>query len=229
MSTYVVSDIHGELDRLISLMDMIDFSDKDVLYILGDVVDRGSDGIKILQYIMDKKNIRMLLGNHEYMCLRFFADDVTENERRRWNRNGNYTTLTGLDNLTEDEKDSVFDYLKNLPDSFDITVNGKKFYLVHGFTGNSTYERVWNRPEKDTVSNLTDTVVIIGHTPVCGFFCPDNDEDIYVYSRMLTDRGDHFRIYHAPGFIDIDCCCGYGLSAARLGCLRLEDNMEFYC
>ena len=41
MAHYVVSDIHGEDDRFHAMLQKINFSKEDTLYILGDVVDRG--------------------------------------------------------------------------------------------------------------------------------------------------------------------------------------------
>ena len=64
---YVLSDIHGNLRRFNSVMEQINLKQSDTLYILGDVIDRYPDGIKILQKIMKMKNAQMLLGNHEYM------------------------------------------------------------------------------------------------------------------------------------------------------------------
>lgn len=66
---YCVSDIHGELDKLERMMELIRFSDADHLYIIGDVIDRGVMGVDILRLIMAAPNMTMLLGNHEQMCL----------------------------------------------------------------------------------------------------------------------------------------------------------------
>ena len=49
---YVISDIHGHFDKYKEMLEKINFTDGDTLYILGDVVDRGPDGIKILQDMM---------------------------------------------------------------------------------------------------------------------------------------------------------------------------------
>ena len=62
---YVVSDIHGHLDKFKALLDMINFNDDDFMYILGDVLDRGNDPIGLLRFIMDKSNMELLMGNHE--------------------------------------------------------------------------------------------------------------------------------------------------------------------
>ena len=67
--TYVMSDIHGNSKRFDSVMNQIDLQPEDTLYILGDVIDRYPDGIRILRRIMKTPNVKMLLGNHEYMML----------------------------------------------------------------------------------------------------------------------------------------------------------------
>ena len=37
--TYVISDIHGCFDRYEKMLEEIEFSDEDTLYVLGDVLD----------------------------------------------------------------------------------------------------------------------------------------------------------------------------------------------
>lgn len=43
------------------------YTEKDKLYVLGDVVDRGSEPIKTLQDMMRHHNIVFILGNHDFM------------------------------------------------------------------------------------------------------------------------------------------------------------------
>lgn len=45
--TYVVSDIHGCDKLYFRLLETLRFSDTDTLYILGDVTDRGSGGLRV--------------------------------------------------------------------------------------------------------------------------------------------------------------------------------------
>ena len=83
-------------------MRQINLQPDDTLYILGDVIDRHPDGIRILRTIMDAPNIKMILGNHEYMMLRAIGrpydayeqtDDLFVAEQRElWYRNGGYVT-----------------------------------------------------------------------------------------------------------------------------------------
>lgn len=46
--TYVMSDIHGDLDRFRSVMDQIHLKADDHLYVLGDVIDGYPYGLDIL-------------------------------------------------------------------------------------------------------------------------------------------------------------------------------------
>ena len=56
---YCMSDIHGELDRFKAMLDLINFSSDDTLYIIGDVIDRHPGGVEILKIIKDTPNMFM--------------------------------------------------------------------------------------------------------------------------------------------------------------------------
>ena len=49
---YAMSDIHGQYELFRNLMEQIPLGKDDTLYVLGDVVDRGPDSMKILKYMM---------------------------------------------------------------------------------------------------------------------------------------------------------------------------------
>ena len=66
---YVISDIHGCYSEYLKLLEMIDFNDNDILYVLGDVIDRGEHSIQVLKHMMLYPNIIPIVGNHEYMAL----------------------------------------------------------------------------------------------------------------------------------------------------------------
>lgn len=75
----------------------------------------GTHGVEILQEIMRTPNMKMLLGNHEFMCLRYFAPDAPEKHIQHWNRNGNTPTLEGFSRLTQPEREQVLEFLRSLP------------------------------------------------------------------------------------------------------------------
>ena len=62
MATYAVSDLHGQYGIFDKLLERIGFSEDDFMYVLGDAIDRGPDGVRILQRIMNAPNMDLLIG-----------------------------------------------------------------------------------------------------------------------------------------------------------------------
>lgn len=225
MAHYVTADLHGERERFHRLMQLIGFSGEDTLYIIGDVIDRGPDGIALLHEILQTPNIVLLMGNHEYMMLQYFAPDATELDHRRWSRNGNAPTLEAFLRLSEVERRSLLDTLGKLPTHLSLTVCGQQFYLVHGFPADSVHDELWSRPRLDTPAPFPYRRVIVGHTNVL-HLRPREEADML--AADMEAHGQHLRICHAEGFIDLDCGCGYASAIKSMACLRLEDGAEYY-
>ena len=226
MSIYVMSDIHGEGELFHQMLERIHFSDNDILYILGDVIDRGPDGIELLKEIKSKKNIIMLLGNHEYMMLQCYHEQPSGFDCFRWNRNGNELTMDAFRRLNVEDQQSILEYLKRLPTHAEICVDGIDYYLVHGFPASSEEEEVWKRPELNERNPKPGCRVVIGHTPVLNLVVPREYRQAYL--QKLQREGNHPQILFARGFIDIDCGCSYSEPMKTLGCLRLNDLAEYY-
>ena len=70
-----VRDIHGMYGKLIKLMGKVQFDPSDdLLVFLGDYIDRGSQSLECLDYVMNlqlqyPKRVIALMGNHEAMCV----------------------------------------------------------------------------------------------------------------------------------------------------------------
>lgn len=211
---YCMSDIHGEYDRFMKMLELIEFSETDTLYIIGDVIDRKPGGIDILQKIMVSSNMVMLLGNHEQMCLDTLGSNNVIGRRSLWLKNGGSDTYRELMYMmTPAERHRILHYLSSLPDHLDIEVDGMKFHLVHGFPSDEPDVRIWERPLSFAPPPFPDRTVIVGHTPTC-------------YMNLVENVP--FSIWHGNGIIDIDCGCGNETELRRLGCLRLDDMEEFY-
>lgn len=232
---YVMSDIHGNGPKFESVMKQINLRPDDALYVLGDVIDRYPDGIKILRKLMSMPNVKMLLGNHEHMMLEALAvtynmKDRNDRERyfrnlRLWYNNGGHETHSSLKHLRKTTRAEIFDYLQSLPVNLDIEVNGNKYRLAHAAPV-ELYNRYGKRYKSEKEFAiwyrligikiiLGDYTLIFGHTPTMYF----QDEDVQ-------------NIWHENNMIGIDCRCGitnfYPSDYGRLGCLRLDDGMEFY-
>jgi bis(5'-nucleosyl)-tetraphosphatase (symmetrical) len=75
MSTYLIGDVHGCYDELISLLKQVDFSpERDTLWLTGDLVARGPGSLEVLRFVKSLgDSVRMVLGNHDLHLLAIFA------------------------------------------------------------------------------------------------------------------------------------------------------------
>lgn len=111
MSTYVCTDIHGYFEPWMKGLQKsgLSLENGDKLIILGDLLDRGPDSLKCMQFALDLKrkypeNVVYLKGNHEQMFLVFLSIDPNEPNGkinldltfRQWTNNGGLQTLRGL-------------------------------------------------------------------------------------------------------------------------------------
>lgn len=218
MSTYVLSDLHGQYNKFMDMLKLTKFNDNDKMYILGDIFDRGPDPLKILDYIICKKNIDFIPGNHEYMFLEFY----NTYDARLWSYNGGKTTMTQLMKRGEDYLKALYDYLTKLPlvkihDKFILThaglylpKNQNQYTLQEILSLQNAEFNLWSRSNINNERQYKDYTVICGHTPTL-YVDPDQ------YQMSIVRR---------EGTIYIDC--GATFNDGRLACLRLEDNKEFY-
>lgn len=227
---YVLSDVHGNERRFDSVMKQICLQPEDTLFVLGDVIDRHPGGIRLLRRIMAMPNAKMLLGNHEYMMLRALGqpyDDNWDDGRAlaHWYRNGGKVTHDHFKRIRKSLRSEIMAYLRTLPLSADVTVNGTKYKLVHGapveaFDQDPKYKNpvhfaVWKRLERDAMPSGPYTL-IFGHTP----------------TKHYQDNMP-MELWTGQGRIGIDCGSGYPEDGpesvyGRLACLRLDDGKVFY-
>ncbi len=143
---YACSDIHGQYEKYMKLWDIV--MDDDELYIIGDVIDRGPDGMKILTDIMERGNVTLLMGNHEtmmYQALFMIPEDAGKKpgyseayDSDRWfeiwtqSNNGGRATYESFDKNYRDREDEIKEFLEKCPVMVDVKENGRRFVLTHG-------------------------------------------------------------------------------------------------
>ena len=225
---YAVSDIHGCYDKYRELLKKINFGPDDTLFVLGDVIDRGADGFKIMLDMAQRPNVVNLMGNHEAMAVKALSGilcavrpngemALNEDEAEAvelWFHNGGELSLADFLWLDEDQTQIVWDYMGNMPLYKEVEAGGKRFVLVHGGLGDFSPSRplddyapeelLWRRPEEDT-AYYEDKYVVFGHTPV---------------QLLGADK-----IYQKGNWFDIDCGCVF---SGKLGCLCLDTLEEIY-
>lgn len=229
---YVMSDLHGCYDKYLQMLEKIKFNSEDTLYMLGDSIDRGDEGIKLLFDMMKRPNVVPMLGNHEYMAysvLKKFNVEITAYNYNthldsdsiqmyeNWMFNGGITTMSEISKLDMKQRDAVIEYLGEFELYEELEVNGKKFVLVHGglvefeedkdLSEYGIHDIIWGRCDYAR-QYYKDKYLVTGHTPT--------------YNIDENYKG---KIYRQNNHIAIDCGAVYG---GRLGCICLDNLEEFY-
>ena len=129
---YACSDLHGKYNLWKSIKNYL--KNEDTLIFLGDAIDRGPDGLKILYEIMKKPNTIYLCGNHEDMmskAIRKIKDSIEtgetyyiyDNDFMLWIQNGGNTTLDEVMKLNEKGLISLMYNIKHIKGNNEFTVS----------------------------------------------------------------------------------------------------------
>src|ERR671932_2062390 len=90
----VIGDVHGHYDTLMSLLDAIAPTRDDMVYFLGDLIDRGPQSAQVVDFVM-KSPYLCLLGNHEQMLLDILGDgEIYGPALQAWLYSGGGSTAT---------------------------------------------------------------------------------------------------------------------------------------
>lgn len=177
------TDIHGCYDLWTKIKE--ELKDDDILYFLGDAADRGSDGVKIIQELLELKKQGKCIyikGNHEDMldiCMTEYLKGIDWNITW-WMANGGLPTYQELISWSDEKIQNLLDKIQKLPERIDIKNNkGDIIHLTHaGFSPGYTYDELrmkgrkgenylWDRDHfRDTWEGADNEYVIHGHTPV---------------------------------------------------------------
>lgn len=80
MVTYAIGDVQGCYTELIQLLDLVNFNkQRDTLWFLGDLVNRGPKSLETLRFIKDLPNKRVVLGNHDMFLIALASGTFKEN------------------------------------------------------------------------------------------------------------------------------------------------------
>ena len=225
---YVISDVHGRYDLFLRMLERIGFGAGDTLYLLGDCIDRGPDGIAMLLDVMGRENVVPFLGNHEDMFLRVIRNQA---QRRpsffraaarqsffNWTRqNGGLVTWQSYLQLESAQQAAIRSWLEGLKLYEELCVGGNRFLLVHAGVGRyeenkplahcSLHDFIWERMDYDR-QYYDDKLLVTGHTPT-----------------GLIDTACLGRFYRRNNHIAIDCGAVF---TGTLGCLCLDTLEEIY-
>ncbi len=221
--TYAVSNIHGNYAKFRELLDKISFSDNDIMYVLGDIVDYGDESMEVVCDLSVRMNVYPVMGEHDAIAYKMLSgfDDMVKNgktpdadfisEMQAWSADGGDKTLASFRALDADMKEGVLDYLADMMPYEIAEVGNEKYLLVHA--GIANFEKGKDLDDYEPEDFYTESLdmdkqyfsrtnVVVGHTP--------------------TESG---KIVRNGKNIAIDCGVANG---GALACLCLDNGKEYY-
>ena len=194
---------------------------------IGDAIDRGEDGIRILQYIKEHKNMDLLIGNHEFMML----NSVDPNGEDKCNGydsdlwlygNGGTKTYAQYERLSTKERQSLLFWMNRRYVIKTLEIDGTPFCLTHSYFRDELKNKTYNELKYDDVWNIVwtsiyredwetrgydiyrdhDYTFITGHVPV---------QRVRYNQGLSDDEANNLKILEKGNLIDIDggCAAGY--------------------
>ena len=198
---------------------------------LGDVVDRGPEPIKVLQDMMKRPNVIFILGNHDfimYMLMKKLSVEITEENYDKhltsellldynlWLQDGGQVTAEQFRELRYAEKMAVLDYIEGASVYEVIENDGKEYRLVHAGLSNFSkdknlgeyelYELLEGRADYTRRYYSDENIFLVtGHTPT-----------VYIDGWRKPE------VYRKNGHIALDCACVAGGKLAAF-CVETEE------
>lgn len=157
----IISDIHGNLEAINSVIEDIKERKIEKIFCLGDIVAKGAHQEECVNLIKENCEI-VLKGN----CDDYFTSKIDRETKPE-------IELKRIDWINSKLSDESKNFLKSLPYSFEFYLSGRLVRLFHatpnkinGFVGNiDTIDRLYSLflPSKNTISNKKADVVVYGH------------------------------------------------------------------
>ncbi len=217
MSIYACSDLHGMGDLWDQIKEYL--KPEDTLYFLGDAIDRGPDGWRIVKEMLADPRVIYLKGNHEDMMVKALRTSGFGHYRSEdmdiWDWNGNDPTYCAFRN--DPDKD-IIDKLENLPFiAVYHNYTNMNIILCHAGCNPKAVDilteedALWDRYHYFDYKVVIprDTIIIHGHTPV--LFLEKTLKNLEESHYLSLYRVNYYGalVYHGGQKIDLDCASAF--------------------
>lgn len=202
MRRFAIGDIHGCRKTFEKLLTQINLQRGDIVFLLGDLIDRGPDSVGVLDVVLSLQSegfdLRPLRGNHEQLLLDALSDDEA---LRVWKGNGGYATLQEFGVAHPSELPER--YLR-LFSALPLIVQTPGYVLVHAgldfgmadpLSETSQSDLLWTRDYKVDQSKIAGLTLVTGHN-VTPFF---EIEKSLTTNHIKLDNGCHRRLEMSQG------------------------------
>jgi serine/threonine protein phosphatase 1 len=187
---FFVGDIHGEITKLNEKLEEVGFDkERDHLFSVGDLIDRGEDSLSCLALIQEEW-FRAVRGNHEDLMINAVVNE-SDNHLACWLQNGSdwYFDLNQEDRMYANDLAKIAN--DELPYVMEIHHRDKVIVMCHAnypsndYTGNVSrddlHDIVWDRSRIDNLKRNKPSeaikgadLFVFGHTPLRSTLKVDN-------------------------------------------------------
>lgn len=163
----IIGDVHGHYNGLMTLLEAIAPGSEDRVYFLGDLIDRGPESSKVVEFVI-ANSYTCLLGNHEQLLLDSFLNGKTQAQVLQvWLYSGGHATVASYaeSRISSDH----LDWMRTLPTHLDLG----DIWLVHAgvhpkmpIAEQTSDQFCWIRDEFHCIAKpyFPDKLIITGHT-----------------------------------------------------------------
>ncbi|MFD2169327.1 metallophosphoesterase family protein [Tumebacillus lipolyticus] len=181
----VCSDIHGQYDQFIELLDKASYDPaQDQLILLGDYIDRGPKSRQVIEKVIElveRDGALALKGNHDQMMIDSLGQ-MAEEKRQKWEQiNGGAATLQSY----ADEEELYVEHACWMRDNLKLYHETAQYIFVHAgvrpgipMEEQLEYDLIWIRHREECGLGK---LIVHGHTSV--------DEVEQVFDQLFIDTG----------------------------------------
>lgn len=163
MKVAILSDIHGNMQALESVMADIKENNCEKVFCLGDLAMAGPEPTKVINFVKSQSNWTVIQGNTDKM-IADFTPEILKNTEKAFPVMG-HALADDVLFLSDDAKN----FLKNLLPQKELNVDGVKVLLVHGSPRRNNEDILPGMPLEqieEMIKNVDADLIFCGHTHV---------------------------------------------------------------
>lgn len=165
---WIISDVHGCMNTLMALLEKLpkEVTPKDIIFV-GDLIDRGPDSRKVINFVRDG-GYDVVLGNHEELMIEAVNNYINHNveveDNRIWMQNGGRACLANYQESYGTDYDSLIEdteWLRNLPNigiyTSELDDKGRILVVTHAVSIDfiDTYVSLLSELENKNIEDLS--------------------------------------------------------------------------
>lgn len=163
MKVAILSDIHGNMQALESVMADIKENNCEKVFCLGDLAMAGPEPTKVINFVKSQSNWTVIQGNTDKM-IADFTPEILKNTEKAFPVMG-HALADDVLFLSDDAKN----FLKNLLPQKELNVDGVKVLLVHGSPRRNNEDILPDmqlEQIEEMIKNVDADLIFCGHTHV---------------------------------------------------------------